>query len=102
VPGGQVWFRLACDDFRLPGLKLIFLVVTRAVSVLGLSDLEPAPLMIVLREYEDFCNSTGRTAPWTRPRHCGRCQIASPDLDHFRVRRHDRAAGVIHEYHLVA
>src|ERR1019366_5868729 len=21
---------------------------------------------------------TGRTAPWTRPRHCGRCQMASP------------------------
>jgi hypothetical protein len=59
-------------------------------------------LMIVLREYEDFCNFTGRTAPWTRPRHCDRCQIASPDLDHFRVRRHDRAAGVIHGYHLVA
>ena len=26
-----------CDDFRLAGLKLIFLIVTRAVSVLGLS-----------------------------------------------------------------
>ena len=26
-----------CDDFRLVGLKLIFLVITRAVSVLGLS-----------------------------------------------------------------
>jgi hypothetical protein len=23
------------------------------------------------------------------------------DLDHFRVRRRDRAPGVIHEYHLV-
>jgi hypothetical protein len=33
----QVWFGLACDDLRLVGLKLIFLVVTRAVSVLGLS-----------------------------------------------------------------
>jgi len=29
--------RLACDDFRFAGLKLIFLVVTRAVSVLSLS-----------------------------------------------------------------
>src|SRR5712691_7148759 len=29
--------RLACDDVWLAGLKLIFLVVTRAVSVLGLS-----------------------------------------------------------------
>jgi len=28
---------LPCDDFRLAGLKLIFLIVTRAVSVLGLS-----------------------------------------------------------------
>jgi len=28
---------LACDDLRIVGLKLIFLVVTRAVSVLGLS-----------------------------------------------------------------
>jgi hypothetical protein len=31
------WFGLACDDLRLVGLKLIFLIVTRAVSVLGLS-----------------------------------------------------------------
>ena len=37
VPGGHVWFGLTCDDLRLVGLKLIFLVVTRAVSVLGLS-----------------------------------------------------------------
>src|SRR6516162_8603179 len=37
VPGGQVWFGLECDDLRLVGLKLIFLVVIRAVSVLGLS-----------------------------------------------------------------
>jgi hypothetical protein len=37
VPGGQAWSGLACDDLRLAGLKLIFLVVTRAVSVLGLS-----------------------------------------------------------------
>ena len=37
VPGGQVWLGLPCDDLRLVGLKLIFLVVTRAVSVLGLS-----------------------------------------------------------------
>src|SRR6266702_1664352 len=30
-------FGLACDDLRLVGLNLIFLVVTRSVSVLGLS-----------------------------------------------------------------
>jgi hypothetical protein len=34
---GRSWFGLACDDLRIVGLKLIFLVVTRAVSVLGLS-----------------------------------------------------------------
>jgi hypothetical protein len=32
VPG-----RSACDDLRLVGLKLMFLVMTRPVSVLGLS-----------------------------------------------------------------
>ncbi len=36
VPGGQVWIGLARDDLRLVGLKLIFLVVPRTVSVLGL------------------------------------------------------------------
>jgi putative transposase len=34
---GRSWFGLACDDLRLVGLKLMFLVVTRAVSALGLS-----------------------------------------------------------------
>jgi hypothetical protein len=37
VPGGRVWSGPACDDLRLAGLKLVFLVVTRAVAVLGLS-----------------------------------------------------------------
>jgi len=59
-------------------------------------------LMMVLREYEDFYNShrphraLGRAAP-LRPLPGG-----VTDLDHFRVRRHDRAGGVIHEYRLVA
>jgi len=35
--GGHVWLGLSCDDLRLVGLKLIFLVMSRAVSVLGLS-----------------------------------------------------------------
>jgi hypothetical protein len=121
VPGGQVWFGLTCDDLRLVGLKLIFLVVTRAVSVLGLSRREAwwkdaeilmlrhrtliwnlRHLMIVLREYEDFYNShrphraLGQAAP-LRPLPGG-----VTDLDHFRVRRHDRVGGVIHEYRLVA
>src|SRR5690242_6565883 len=35
--GSRSWSVRRCDDLRLVGLKLIFLVVTRAVSVLGLS-----------------------------------------------------------------
>ena len=41
VPARGDWWRVCtrrpCDDFRLVGLKLIFLIVTRVVSVLGLS-----------------------------------------------------------------
>jgi transposase InsO family protein len=59
-------------------------------------------LMIVLREYQDFCNTRrphralDQAAPF-RPLPGG-----VTDLDHFRVRRRDRAGGVLHEYHLVA
>jgi hypothetical protein len=31
------WPRRTCDDLQLVGLKLVFLIVTRAVSLLGLS-----------------------------------------------------------------
>ncbi|MGO9077601.1 MAG: integrase core domain-containing protein [Streptosporangiaceae bacterium] len=54
-------------------------------------------LMMVLREYEDFYNShrphraLDQAAP-LRPLPDG-----VTDLDHFRVRRHDRAGGVIPE-----
>jgi len=59
-------------------------------------------LMIVLREYEDFCNThrphrTLKQAAPLRPLPDG-----VTDLDHFRVQRRDRARGVIHEYRLVA
>jgi hypothetical protein len=59
-------------------------------------------LMIVLREYEDFCNShrphrTLKQAAPLRPLPGG-----VTDLDHFRIQRRDRAGGVIHEYRLVA
>jgi putative transposase len=59
-------------------------------------------LMTVLREYEDFYNThrphrTLNQAAPLRP---------LPDtvthLDHFRVRRRERAGGIIHEYRLVA
>jgi putative transposase len=59
-------------------------------------------LMTVLREYENFYNThrphraLDQAAP-LRPLPDG-----VTDLDHFRVRRRDRAGGVIHEYRLVA
>ena len=59
-------------------------------------------LMSVLREYEDFYNThrphraLNQAAP-LRPLPDG-----ATDLDHFRVRRRNRAGGVIHEYCLVA
>jgi putative transposase len=59
-------------------------------------------LMMVLRECEDTCNShrphraLDQAAPLRPLRH------RVTDLDHFRVRRHYRAGGVIHEYRLVA
>ena len=34
---GRSWPRRTCDDLRLVGLKLVFLIVTRAASLLGLS-----------------------------------------------------------------
>jgi putative transposase len=59
-------------------------------------------LMTVLREYEDFYNphrphrTLNQAAP-LRP-----LPDSVTDLDHFRVRRRDRAGGVIHEYRPVA
>ncbi len=59
-------------------------------------------LMTVLREYEDFYNShrPHRTLNQAAPLRPLPDDVT--DLDHFRVRRRDRAAGVIHEYRLVA
>jgi putative transposase len=59
-------------------------------------------LMTVLREYEDFYNThrphrTLKQAAPLRPLPDG-----VTGLDHFRLRRRDRAGGVIHEYRLVA
>jgi hypothetical protein len=59
-------------------------------------------LMTVLREYEDFYNrhrphrTLNQAAP-LRP-----LPGSVTNLDSFRVRRRDRAGGVIHEYRLVA
>jgi putative transposase len=59
-------------------------------------------LMSALREYEDFGNThrphrTLNQAAPLRPLPDG-----VTDLDHVRVRRRDRAGGVIREYRLVA
>ena len=59
-------------------------------------------LMTVLREYEDSCNThrPHRTLNQAAPLRPLPDRVT--DLDHFRVRRRDRAGGVIHEYRLVA
>ena len=59
-------------------------------------------LMTVLREYEDFYNThrPHRTLNQAAPLRPLPDNVT--DLDHFRVRRRDRAGGVIHEYRLVA
>jgi transposase len=59
-------------------------------------------LMTVLREYEDSCNThrphrTLNQAAPLRP-----LPDSVTDLDHLRIRRRDRAGGVIREYRLVA
>jgi hypothetical protein len=58
--------------------------------------------MGVLREYEDFYNThrPHRTLNQAAPLRL--LPDGVTDLDRFRIRRLDRAGGVIHEYHLVA
>jgi putative transposase len=59
-------------------------------------------LMTVLREYEDFYNNhrPHRTLNQAAPLRPLPDRVTN--LDHFRLRRRDRAGGVIHEYRLVA
>lgn len=59
-------------------------------------------LRTVLREYDDFYNThrPHRTLNQATPLRPGPDGLT--DLDHFHFRRRDRAAGVIHEYRLVA
>jgi putative transposase len=59
-------------------------------------------LMMVLREYEDSCNSHRPHRALDQAAPLRALPDSVTDLDHFRVRRHDRAGGVIHEYRLVA
>lgn len=61
-----------------------------------------AHLRLVLAEYESFYNehrphrALGQAAP-LRP-----LPDNVVDLDHFRVTRHDRIGGILHEYRLIA
>jgi Integrase core domain len=59
-------------------------------------------LMTVLREYEDFYNSHRPPRTLTHAAPLRPLPGGVTDLDQFRVRRRDRAGGVIHEYRLVA
>ena len=56
----------------------------------------------VLREYEDFYNSHRPHRALDQAAPLRALPDGITDLDHFRVRRHDRVGGVIHEYRLVA
>ena len=59
-------------------------------------------LITVLREYEDFYNTHRPHRTLNQPAPLHPLPDGATDLDHFRVRRRDRAGGVIHEYRLVA
>jgi len=59
-------------------------------------------LMIVLREYEDFCNTHRPHRALKQAAPLRQLPDGITDLDQFRVQRRDRAGGVIHEYRLVA
>jgi transposase len=59
-------------------------------------------LMTVLREYEDFYNTHRPHRTLNQAAPLRRLPDGVTSLDHFRVRRRDRAGGVIHEYRLVA
>jgi len=59
-------------------------------------------LMIMLREYEDFYNTHRPHRALKQAAPLRQLPDGITDLDQFRVRRRDRAGGVIHEYRLVA
>ena len=59
-------------------------------------------LMTVLREYEDLYNTRRPHRILNQAAPLRLLPDGVTDLDHFRVRRRDRARGVIHEYRLTA
>jgi putative transposase len=60
----------------------------------------PRHLHAVLDEYVTHYNRPHRALDQAAP--LRPLPDGITDLDHFRVRRHDRVGGVIHEYRLVA
>jgi hypothetical protein len=59
-------------------------------------------LMIVLREYEDSCNTRRPHRALKQAAPLRQLPGGITDLDQFHVQRLHRAGGVIHEYRLVA
>ena len=59
-------------------------------------------LMMVLREYEDFCNSHRPHRALDQAAPLPTLPDSVTDLDYLRSGWHERAGGVIHEYRLVA
>jgi hypothetical protein len=117
VPGGQVWGGPACNDLRLVGLKLMFLVVPRAVAVLGLSRREAwwkdaeilmlrHQLAVALRERpRAHSRLTWPDRAWLALL-AGSLPAGRPHPSalgsNVRVLRRDRLGGLIHEYAQVA
>jgi putative transposase len=58
--------------------------------------------MTVLHEYEDFYNTRRPHGPLNQAAPVRPLPDGVTDVDRFRVRRRDRAGGVIHEYRRVA
>src|SRR5262249_25313149 len=69
----------------------------------------PAPFLITGRTWAQITvaawSRTGRNGRWSPSQRCTRPSSLPDgitDLNHLRIRRHDRSGGVIHEYRLVA
>ena len=86
-------------------LRLLYLILARLCAwlvLLGRSSASKDVELLVLREYEDFCNSYRPHRALDQAAPLGPLPDGITGLDHFRVQRRDRAGGILHEYHLVA
>jgi hypothetical protein len=98
----QCLFRAAEADYHQGAWFSATQLYQKAFTAHGLMAERPFDLDRVLHEYEDFYNThrPHRTLNQAAPLHPLPDGIT--DLDHFRIRRRDRAGGIIHEYRLVA